>query len=42
MISRILHMGTINFPMRPRSVDDVYGIATVNTVPLIDILKVSG
>jgi len=28
--------------MRLRSVDDFYGIATANTVPLIDILKVSG
>ena len=42
MISRILHTGTINFSMRLRSVDGVYGIAPANIVPLIDILKVSG
>jgi hypothetical protein len=42
MISRILHTGTINFSMRLRSVDDVYGTAPANTVPLIVISKVSG
>ena len=41
MISRILHTAPINFSMRLRPVDDVYGIATANTVPLIDILAKS-
>jgi hypothetical protein len=42
MISWILHTSTINFSMQLRSVEDLYGNATANAVPLIDILKVSG